>query len=161
MVWGFKNKQDAVELKDAVPYLPRLRPESKSGIAEPDPRVFSTYVALVTVQITARVGVTPGKGNVTLLRLNQTSEELEDSGYLDENNQVSEPLELEVYSLLTVEIDVDEFVFVTRDVYGTLFVLNTVGSGFVTDIRWDDPVLEYSKDNGANWINIDTAEECS
>lgn len=31
---------------------------------------------------------------------------------------------------------------------------------YVTDIRWDDPDLESSKDGGSNWDNIDTAEDC-
>jgi hypothetical protein len=32
---------------------------------------------------------------------------------------------------------------------------------YVTDVQWDDPDLEYSKDGGSNWTNIDTAEDCS
>jgi hypothetical protein len=32
---------------------------------------------------------------------------------------------------------------------------------YVTKVRWDDPDLEYSKDDGTNWTNIDTAEDCS
>ncbi|QDV26962.1 hypothetical protein [Aureliella helgolandensis] len=32
---------------------------------------------------------------------------------------------------------------------------------YVTQVRWDDPDLEYTKDDGTNWTNIDTAEDCS
>jgi hypothetical protein len=32
---------------------------------------------------------------------------------------------------------------------------------YVTDVQWDDPDLEYSKDGGTNWTNIDTAEDCT
>ena len=32
---------------------------------------------------------------------------------------------------------------------------------YVTSVRWDDPDLEYSKDNATTWVNIDTAEECA
>ena len=32
---------------------------------------------------------------------------------------------------------------------------------YVTKVRWDDPDLEYSRDNATTWINIDTAEDCS
>lgn len=28
-------------------------------------------------------------------------------------------------------------------------------------VRWNDPDLEYSKDGGTTWINIDTAEDCT
>lgn len=31
---------------------------------------------------------------------------------------------------------------------------------WVTSVRWDSPDLEYSRDAGATWINIDTAEAC-
>lgn len=32
---------------------------------------------------------------------------------------------------------------------------------YVTQVRWDDPDLEYSRDDGTTWINIDTAEDCT
>ena len=32
---------------------------------------------------------------------------------------------------------------------------------YVTKVRWDDPDLEYTKDNDTTWVNIDTAEDCS
>lgn len=31
---------------------------------------------------------------------------------------------------------------------------------FVTEVRWNDPDLEYSKDGGSNYTNIDTTEDC-
>ena len=31
---------------------------------------------------------------------------------------------------------------------------------YVTQVRWDDPDLEYSRDGSTTWINIDTAEDC-
>ena len=32
---------------------------------------------------------------------------------------------------------------------------------YVTRVRWDDPDLEFTKDGGDSWENIDTAEDCS
>lgn len=32
---------------------------------------------------------------------------------------------------------------------------------YVTRVRWDDPDLEYSRDNATTWTNIDTAEDCA
>ena len=32
---------------------------------------------------------------------------------------------------------------------------------YVTSVRWDDPDLEYSKDDATTWVTIDTAEECA
>lgn len=32
---------------------------------------------------------------------------------------------------------------------------------YVTKVRWDDPDLEYTKDNDTTWVNIDTAEDCA
>jgi len=31
---------------------------------------------------------------------------------------------------------------------------------YVTAVRWDDPDLEFSRDNATTWINVDTAEDC-
>lgn len=31
---------------------------------------------------------------------------------------------------------------------------------YVTKVRWDDPDLEYSRNNATTWINVDTAESC-
>lgn len=32
---------------------------------------------------------------------------------------------------------------------------------YVTKVRWEDPVLEYSRDGASTWLNIDTAEDCT
>lgn len=124
-VFGF-DERDAKILADMA-QRELTTPSSASEVTLPMPRNATTrqYLAKTSANaITARAGDTPGTGVVTLMYLNKSSGNIEPW-----QNGSGADITRTVYSYATSPSGADTYVWISADVFGTLWYANEACSG--------------------------------
>jgi hypothetical protein len=89
----------------------------QSGVQLPRAPVCRGYVAKSTSSITALVGLTPGSGTVNLYRLDATTGTL-----VTLNDDSGAAISFTVRNMVTTAVDSATWLFISEDVFGTLWV---------------------------------------
>lgn len=119
-VFGFDERDAKILAYMAQREL--MTPSSVSEVTLPMPRNATTrhYLAKTGANpITARTDDTPGSGTVTLMYLNKSSGKIEPW-----QNSSGADITREVYSYATSPSGADSYVWISSDVFGTLWYAN-------------------------------------